>query len=222
MRIKATAIVAAQPVSLVLLVASCGDGGEAGAYQCEDSAFDFSGCSTVRSCCSESSCYYDVDGLTFDCNGTDCSAASDRVVNFCLSNGADATTGEDVTSQDNGNASESDPGSSACNPCQYCAQVTSYSSNSNGFVAANRVYCRLAECDAEGEVDCTVDEPMNFVGTASDCTDFENTCPGDESIECEGEADRCSIYRSSSSTWDCSEIQYCNHFSGNWECPYGY
>lgn len=21
---------------------------------------------------------------------------------------------------------------------------------------------------------------------------------------------------------DCSEIQYCSHFSGNWECPYGY
>ena len=216
------AIVAALLASVVWLVPSCGDGDEAGGFRCEDSSFGFSGCSTVRSCCSEHSCYYDVDGRTFDCAGTDCSAASDRVVAFCLSNAGDATGG-DVPAVDNGGASESDSGSSGCNPCRYCARVGSYSSNSSGqFVAANEVYCRPAECDADGEVNCQVNEPMSFVGTASDCTEFEDTCPGDESIDCAGEADRCSVYRSSSSTWDCSEIQNCNHFSGNWECPYGY
>jgi len=202
---------------------SCGNEVNPAGFTCEDASFNFSRCPSVRSCCSDTFCYYDVDGLTFDCQGTDCSTASDRIVDYCTGEGQDAATADD-SSNGTSDTIEADSASiNSCDPCRYCAIVTSYSSDGQGsFIAANEVTCSVAECNGDGTPGCIVNEPMRFVASASDCTDFNSTCPGDESIECQGEPQRCSVYRNASSTWDCSEMEYCNHYTGSWACPYGY
>lgn len=202
---------------------SCGNEINPSGFICEDASFSFSNCSSVRSCCSETFCYYDLDGLTFDCQGTDCSVASDRVVDYCTRVGQDATTADDLSNGTSDTIEADSASVNSCDPCRYCAMVTSYSADGQGsFVAANEVLCRVAECDDDGTPDCIVTESMNFVAYASDCTEFDGVCPGDESIECQGEPDRCSAYRNASATWDCNEREYCNHYNGSWKCPYGY
>ncbi len=210
---------------VIMLALACGDNASAPAgFFCEDASLSFPHCPEIRSCCSEIFCYYDVDGLTFDCQGTDCSLASDRVVDYCTGTDQDAVI-YDVDDSDSGQMTEPDTGTNAsCIPCRYCAMVISFTSNSQGFVAADEVICGVAECDAEGSPDCIVNEPMYFVGQASDCTEFSDTCPGDTSLECSGKAGVCSIYlvQSGWSGWDCNQSQYCNHYTGEWNCPTGY
>lgn len=200
---------------------SCGNEVNPAGFICEDASFIFSRCPSVRSCCSDTFCYYDVDGLTFDCQGTDCSRASDRVVDHCTATTEDATTSDD----DHQEVSGPDAGSTdSCDPCRYCAQVISFTSDGQGFASAEEVICGIAECDDDGNPDCIVNEPMYFVGQTSDCTEFSDTCPGDTSLECSGKAGVCSIYlvQSGWSGWDCNQSQYCNHYTGEWNCPTGY
>lgn len=40
-------------------------------------------CPTVEACCDASSCHYEADGKQFPCNGVDCAAAAQRVVDHC-------------------------------------------------------------------------------------------------------------------------------------------
>lgn len=40
-------------------------------------------CELVETCCSSVECSYEADGETFDCDGTDCTAAATEVAEFC-------------------------------------------------------------------------------------------------------------------------------------------
>lgn len=76
---------------VILLALGCGDNGNVpSGFSCQDITFSFPHCPEIRSCCSETFCYYDVAGLTFDCRGTDCTWAYDRVSDYCIETQQDA------------------------------------------------------------------------------------------------------------------------------------
>ena len=76
-------IVAVLIGTLAMLPVACDNGSDAG-YSCESASDLFPECPTLKACCSYYDCYYRVDDLKFECDGTDCVSASDDVVNHCI------------------------------------------------------------------------------------------------------------------------------------------
>lgn len=58
---------------VLLALQSCGGLGES----CQSSD---SGCGTFKACCTATQCHYEYNGENYPCNGTDCSAAAEELV----------------------------------------------------------------------------------------------------------------------------------------------
>lgn len=115
-----------------------------------------------------------------------------------------------------------EPDEYPCSSCRYCATVASLTMDSLGnFVEANEIACSMATCDASGKPTCAVNEPKQFIASESECTRFTTPCPDQVVRECPGKKSKCGRQMSNGDK-DCSESQFCNQYSGDWQCPYGY
>ena len=68
---------------LAITVLGCSDD----EYECEDFT---TVCGTARACCTSDDCYYEWNGETYECDGTDCSAAADRLARDMCGKSADS------------------------------------------------------------------------------------------------------------------------------------
>ena len=50
---------------------------------CSDTGISCQVGGTVKACCTNNSCRYELNGVSYPCNGTDCGAAASEVVNVC-------------------------------------------------------------------------------------------------------------------------------------------
>ena len=125
------------------------------------------------------------------------------------------------TSQKDTGAASNSPSTANCHSCVYCARVNSYSSDSSGkLIQINTVGCEVAKCDADGTPQCVTYSKNDFIAqSASACTDFKDTCPGDVAKDCSGYSLLCGVATSGGSA--CMDSQFCNHYNGEWHCPYG-
>jgi hypothetical protein len=53
----------------------------------------------VAACCDRDECWYDADGKTFACNGTDCVSAARNVVDYCSESEEEEESGCSISVQ---------------------------------------------------------------------------------------------------------------------------